>query len=315
MAYDGLFSILDEKYITSINELPNSSSSDLKPDENWSTQGTISGWVDIVGFRQMVREDGIDYVPNDSLDLAIVKYDVTSADLKGKGMSRIPHMDSRWSCYWCEFDNLSHNLIVTHQGNQTVAILNATLNWHETVLNSGTNNVIRYTDTASFTDSEVSPQIYNPYIADVCGNVTEYNNTLFPKTAIYLPTAPNITQATYQYKSEELTHILKWAKVERTEKGVFFVNLTTADFWTKNTDNLHHMSEWVVIPNSSRPDYANLTIMISNLYESRNVENASITRITYKPENTFSLPVLWFLTTIGTFLYLLQFIIKRNLHV
>lgn len=66
LAYDGLFSILDEKYITSINELPNSSSSDLKPDENWSTQGTISGWVDIVGFRQMVREDGINYVPNDS---------------------------------------------------------------------------------------------------------------------------------------------------------------------------------------------------------------------------------------------------------
>ncbi len=192
MAYDGLFSILDEKYITSINELPNSSLADLKPDENWSTQGTISGWVDIVGFRQMIREDGINYVPNDSLDLVIVKYDVTYVDLKGKGMSRIPHMDSRWSCYWCEFDNLSKNLTITQQGNQTVAILNATLKWHETVQNSGNSQMIRYTDYATFTDSEVSPQIYNPYIADLSANITEYNNTVLPKTTVLLPNSPNM---------------------------------------------------------------------------------------------------------------------------
>ncbi len=252
---------------------------------------------------------------NDSLDLAIVKYDVTSVDLKGKGMSRIPHMDSRWSCYWCEFDNLSKNLTIMRQGNQTVAILNATLRWHETVLNSGGQKRINYVDTASFIDSETSPQIYDPYIADVSANITEYNNTLFPKTAIYLPTAPNITQVTYRYKSEELTHILKWAHVERTEKGVYFVNMIDTDFWTANTDNLHHINQWVVIPNSSRPDYQNLTIEVSNLYESRNVENASINRITFKAENTFSSPLLWFITTIGTFLYLLRFIIQRSLHV
>ncbi len=284
MAYDGLFSILDEKYIISINELPNSSSSDLKPDTTWNTQGLISGWIDIVGFRQMVRDDGINYVPGNPLDFVIVDYNAENVDVShGTGISRVPQMDYRYVCYWCEADSLEKNVTITKDNNnKIIAFLNVTFRWHETIENSGGSQRIDYVDTASFTDTETSPQIYNPYIADLSVNITEYNNTLYPKTAIYLPNAPNITKITYRYKGEELTHILKWAKVEKTEKGVYFVNLIETDFWTANTDNLHHINQWVVIPNSSRPDYANLTIMISNLYESRNVENASITRITYK---------------------------------
>ncbi len=309
MAYDGLFSILDEKYITSIDELPNSSSSDLKPDENWQASGNIRGWIDIVGYYQMVREHGINYVPGNPTDNVIVRYDVSIEELR----SRV--VWAGYWCYWCAADSLEKTIDVRQEGNQTIAILSVTFRWHETITNSGSQQIINYIDTASFQDLEASPEIYNPYIADISANITEYNNTIVPKTTIYLPNAPNITQVIYRYKSEELTHILKWAKVERTEKGVYFVNLIDTDFWTANTDNLHHINQWVVIPNSSRPDYANLTITVSNLYESRTVENASINRITYKPENTFSSPLLWFIATIATFLYVLNFVIRRSLNV
>lgn len=61
----GIFYILDEKFIDNINELPDSAGN---PDKHIQKSGNIEGWIDIVGFNKMMRENGLDYVPGNPVD-------------------------------------------------------------------------------------------------------------------------------------------------------------------------------------------------------------------------------------------------------
>lgn len=76
----GIFYILDEKFINNISELPYSAGT---PETNWRASGYIHAWIDITGFRQMSRDNGIDYIPGRPADLAIVQYDAKAADVPG----------------------------------------------------------------------------------------------------------------------------------------------------------------------------------------------------------------------------------------
>ena len=70
----GIFYILDEKFIDNISELPESTN--ITSDKAiQGTDGSLVGWIDIVGFRNMTHEDGVDYVPGTPADNAIVRGD------------------------------------------------------------------------------------------------------------------------------------------------------------------------------------------------------------------------------------------------
>jgi len=165
----------------------------------------------------------------------------------------------------------------------------------------------------TISDSESAPFIY-PSIQSGSVNTTEFNNSFNPKTIISLNISGNISKVTYRYNNETLTHYLSQGHVEQTAKGVYFLNLTKMDIWTANTKSLQPFNTWVIIPNTSRLDYSQLSIEISNPYETRTIptENYFYERITYNSGSTFSDPLFMFVSMLATFFLLSIIVIRRT---
>jgi hypothetical protein len=142
----GILEDINRTYIHSINELPYSSGT---PEKNIQISGHISGWVDIVGFRQMIRDKGIDYVPGSPADYAIVQYD-SWANL---------------DCEGCSLDSLTKRISVSVSGNRTLAALSVVLKYSRTVCSGGEDGSVScstsyYSESATFLDSEESPSLF-----------------------------------------------------------------------------------------------------------------------------------------------------------
>jgi hypothetical protein len=123
----GILEDINKTYIHSINELPYSAGI---PEKSIQKSGHISGWVDIVGFKQMVRDKGIDYVLGSPADYAIVQYDAWA------------NLD----CEGCSLESLTKSIAVSTSGNQTVAALSAELKYSQTLCSGGL-SIIRKTQT------------------------------------------------------------------------------------------------------------------------------------------------------------------------
>jgi hypothetical protein len=112
----GLLDMLNDSYIDSVYELPDSSGS---PAINWQQSGNIRAWVDIVGFKNMAYIDGSYYVPGRPADYSIVQYEAKSVYL----------------CGWCVLVSLSKTVSVYDKGNNTIAVLNVRLRYNEVITN------------------------------------------------------------------------------------------------------------------------------------------------------------------------------------
>ncbi|MDP3104467.1 MAG: hypothetical protein Q8M95_07655 [Candidatus Methanoperedens sp.] len=261
-AEDGIFTT-DQKYIDNIRDLPYFEGI---PDKTMQNENYINAYIDIVGFHAMVREDGIDYVQQFPDMLALVRKNAT-----GNPPGAV--------------DDITSKLTFDQNGTFLVAILDVKMKWKKEYCEGGC-WYESYTESASFQDSEVSPLVY-PTMKNRFVTITEYNNTIAPKTTISINTS-GISKVSYRYGNEELTHYLKRGHVDRTAKGVYFLNLTKCDCWTNNTKNLQHLGDLAVIPNTSRPDYSQLRVDISNPYTSMVVDDFLIERISYTEGNMFS---------------------------
>ncbi len=274
----GIFGILNEKFIDSINELPHS---DGVPDMNVQHNKYIEGWVDIVGFRQMIQEDGVDYVPGNPADYAIVQYNAWD------------NVD----CFGCGVDSFKKNLRVSTVGNQTVASLDIQLIWYEWVsCGEDCSKKIYHLETATFQDFEKSPQTYNMKIDNLSVYIVEYNNSINPKIGIEVIEPASISKLTIKYDNNVAEHYLKAAYVDQTRKGVYFANMSYIDFWKLNGTNITRIDNHVLLNiNLTQVDYKRLNISASTPYETMyaDPESYNITRLDYKPETILWNPVLF----------------------
>ena len=282
-----IFSILDEQYITDISELPYSSGN---PDKNIQKQGHIEAWIDIVGFKNLTKENGIYFINRDASSLAIVQYD---AKYKIDGV----------------LDSFSKSYTLSQSGDNLIASLTVVLKWH--VICCGEDGCWvcgRYEETKTFQDTEVAPE--QCPIVEYIMNITEYNNSVNPRTVINLSTS-NLSSVNYMYKKESIKNYLKNARVEKTAKGIYFANLSSTNIWTGGTDSFHQMNYNVIIRDTADPDYDNLSILASNIYETKKVTNYSIVRDTYTIERSFS-PIFIIVATIFSIMFgILYYTAKR----
>lgn len=162
----GIFSILNETFIGDIKELPYSAG---VPDQNIQSSGYIKGWIDIVGFKQMASENGVDYVPGRPEDYSIVQYDAWA----------------KVDCSNCGVEFLQKSTSVSASGDSTIARLNVELVWYQ-IVSCGMRYTRKeyYTEIATFEDLEKSPITYVSLSKDLSIYIIEYNNSLFPQTGI-----------------------------------------------------------------------------------------------------------------------------------
>lgn len=262
-----IFDIMDEKYITDISELPYSSGN---PEINWQKQGHIEAWIDIVGFKNLSKENGTFYISGDPENLSIVQ----------NGAQGV------FSCEICGY-NIKKTVQTSTSGANTVATLSIKMIWYSKHCGKNGCTCVEHIEFAMFNDVEKSPEqfdrVLNPQV-----NITEYNNSVNPRTEIQLTlNSPALAFINYTYNGNYIINYKMSAHVEKTPKDVYFANVSAANIWTDGTGSLRQMNDNVIIPGTADPDYHNLTIQASSLYKT---ENASFTivRDTYKFERSFS---------------------------
>jgi hypothetical protein len=283
-ADNGIFYILDEKFIDNISELPDSTGN---PDKQIQTSGNIEAWIDIIGFNKMTRENELDYIPGNPEDHVIIQYDA-----KGTQSGT--------------FDSIEKTISFTQSGNNLTAVLNVKLKWHTQYCdNKGCFINGRFTETAAFQDTELSPNTYPPFQEDLRANLTQYNNSLYENLGIRIVNISGLNKYTIQYEDNIATYRIKKAHVEQTTKGVYFANVTPAEFLELKGKNISRYGKTILLNgNLSKMSPGDIKITGSNLYETKTADssqvNFNITRLEFKPEKELENPVMmWFMSVMA----------------
>ncbi len=289
-AQDNIFDVLNEQYITQISELPYSPGN---PTVEWRQQGHIRAWIDIVGFRNMTKVGQEYFIQGEPADAAMVQYGMDH-DIKEN------------------FDSIAGTITHTQSGNNLIAQLTVVLKWHVWCRTKTSSWICgRPSETKVFQDVEISPKQYN--IGNHTIHITEYNNSVNPRTEIKLSSSYDFIN--YTYNGNHINNYQKIAHVEKTAKGIYFANMSSANIWTAGTGSLRQMNDRVIIPGTANPDYKNLTIQASSIYETKAlpISDKVITRDTYSIKRAFSGLYISLIIVFSIMFGTLYFTAKRTL--
>ncbi len=266
-----LFAILDEKYITNISELPFFQGN---PDRVLQSSANINCWIDITGFRGMIRE-GDDFFINDLPDhAAIVQYDVS-----GSPPGYV--------------DDLSKELTIYQDGANTIASLHVEMRWHKVQCDENSCWNVYFSNEATFQDIEESPRQYIPIGKQPEVKLTQYNTSVYENIGISIQAPEGLAALTVSYNDSSITHIKKIAHVETTGKGVYFANISNVDYWNVQGSNISHSGNMITMSgNLSKMDLNMLNITGNTLYESISADEYNLTRKEFTPEAEMQNPVL-----------------------
>lgn len=288
------------------------------PDNNIQASEHIRGWVDIIGYKNMICIDGEYYVPVLQADQVIVKCEVWD-ELLGFNDNldwvRAPNEEVAPYPQTTIIGNVAHTMVNIH------------LLWHRSTQRSrticGLNGCKTYTwiskdyydEYATFTDTTTIPMKfeYNG-IENASIDVVVYNNSISPKTSIQILNLPdNTVSINYTYNNESITHYNFRAIQEYTDKNCPFMNLTPVDIWIDD-DNLSQMNGFVIIP-SMNFSSDNLSVVISDPYKSYELTNITVHEIKWHGiKDTFSSFFFLFITICGIFIIGVYVQLRRLLY-
>jgi hypothetical protein len=289
----GIFYILDEKFIDNINELPFSAGT---PDKIMQSSNNINVWIDITGFNAMSREDGVDYIFDLPESVALVQYEAYGSPPGS-------------------IDRITPTLSVSQSGDLTIAVLSVVMAWHE--YRSCGKDECRYdhTNSASFQDSEISPRQYKPISGELKINITQYNNSLYENIGFSIVNISGLNKYTIQYEDNIATYRLKKAHVEQTAKGVYFANVTPAEFLDLKGKNISRYGKMILLNgNLSKMSPGDIKITGLNLYETKTADSSqfNITRLEFKPEKELENSVMmWFMSVMAVMVGGIYFYARR----
>ncbi len=287
-ASSGIFSILDDSYIQTVSELPYSAGT---PDKNIQSSGHIRGWIDIVGFHDVARMNGIDYINGSPADKAIIQYDAWGVDVS--------------------VDSVTSNYVVSLSGNNTNAKMDVILKWHyyyscncnKKGCSTCRKDVVEY---ATFYDDEKSPaKIENNHI-DIKVIVRERNFTIINTTDISIEIDDSVYDR-YLIKTDYgfYEKINRMWHVEKTAKDVNYANETKLDIF--KSENISHSQNIIVVENNN----TNFSAAASGFYFSTNKTNITkVYELSNPTEQFFCGDLLGFLAVLLCFGVFYKYIMR-----
>lgn len=286
-----IFDILNEPYIDSINELPYSIGN---PSVNWQQSTNIKGWIDIVGWNNLSKDNTTYFIQGSPDTQAIVQYNAYGTQ---RGF----------------FDSIDNKISYSQSNNQLTAILHVTLNWHTISCDENSCWIVRHQDSADFSDSEVIP-MQAEFIPEIPVEITEYYHPIEPKVALWA-NQQNLSKITVSYNGNSITHKSAIYHVEQTEKGIYYANKTKIDSWGAKGQGVTRFGNSVIInENPINISYGDVNVTISNLYDSQraNISSFNISKVTFEPEKTVYNPLLFgFLGIFGIFMGSSYYLIRQ----
>lgn len=233
------------------------------PNKTISSGGNMEAWLDIVGWFNMSRINGTDYIYGDPANQSITEYNAVDTLGWNDNKDWIKH-------------ELSHDVV-----NDTLIVQdNITMLWHhsEEKTTSAGHTYIQKTYYYSYLtiyDSEIIPKQYVYDGQNIEALITFYNNSINPKSVIFLPEKLGLYFIEYTYKNESVHEDLMTGYVEKNSKGIEFVNFTDNTMWSDPEGNLSHIGVCAVVKGGNFT-LNNLSINIHTPYEQMNVSNYNL---------------------------------------
>lgn len=198
------------------------------PDQAVQSSGNIKGWIDVVGFRDVVKMGGIDYINGSPSDKAMVQY-------ASWAVITVPICSS----------SIQNSMTKTISGSNTVASLSVKLVWESKHCGRSGCTCVEHTEFTTFSDSEPSPI---QYPAPDCINLTihEYSN----KKVIYFNKSKWITGYNLTTRNGSVSEI-KAGNLEHTSKDVPYVNFTAPQVITNLSGKMNRFGDGYMMENAS----------------------------------------------------------------
>ena len=279
--YDGIFRILDERYVENVADLPPSNPAPdktLNPSLEWldeycnddeTSRNCPFGWLDIVGFTNMVRIGDAYYIQGDPADAAIIQYE-THVLING-----------RYYLKGWEYDlqkEVSDGMLIARLRAKAI-LCQRSWDGYESCAN----------ETFELSDSEPAPRTY-PSLSEPQVIVTQYNNSLYENIGIKI-LGGNYTKITFGYQDKQAVRTTETLHVENTSKGIVYGNMTMLDQWKiEGTGISRFYNEILMDGNLSKMDINEFDIRVYNPYTSRKAdpENFTIQREEFAPHKIMS---------------------------
>lgn len=246
-----------------------------EPNKSVQSHQHIRGWIDIVGFNQTIRINGIEYCNQSE---PVIEYKLWDSGL-----------------FWNNnFDwiKVTDKRIFT-EDNSTIVELDIHLKWHKSVLKTTANGgkYIKKTYHHEYmtlsTSAEAPLQFQNNTVTTV--SITIYNNTINPHVDIYVPVYNTTTKTVYTYGGETITR--------RTLSGISAVgavNFTECLYWEDDSKIFAYKNDVAVLKNmnESEFDLSKLSITMHDPYEIQQIHDFNLSTVEFDSNKPFNSPVV-----------------------
>lgn len=299
-AYDGIFAVLNETYVSDVTELPvitnlsltNNYSVTYLQDTEGYWLGTLGGNVEIMGFKNVAKINSIDYINTSIEKSAIINHSVWYS--------------FREKCGPCYLISMKENILLRRTDGNVTAWLNVTMQWNQThwvYCGDGcwypvNETHINYLNTS---DSKLAPIHYDSDLQNTTVQLTQYNNSLYENVGIKIQ--GNYTKFTFTYQDKSVIRTLALLHVENNSQGVIFGNLTQADLWEVNGTGISHFYDEILLNgNITKMNVSDFNIQVYDVFGNikLNSSNYTVQRIEFAPYKSFSGLFLAVVGTVGT---------------
>lgn len=230
----GLLEELNGTYVTDVSKLPHYSESELHPYIEMTTSGHLQGWIDIVGFEDMANISGTLYINGDPAANAVVR-----------GSARIQSYPDGVNT------ELTQEISVKQVGVSIIAILHAVLKW-DTVSCDENGCWISgsFTETHDWIDSEISPQQFT-FPGPQNMTIEQYPGFAPVSLIRFDNISDSIIFFNITTRNGSVEHLLNIGKVELTEKGIPYMNVTPFSVWRKQGKGIYHQGSDAIMDNET----------------------------------------------------------------
>jgi len=266
---------------------------------NQKSSKSFDADIDIYGWKNMTRINNTDYINGNITDNVYCFLYIKSRVGKNDTIDRIEkEIDISID------DDIIEDLITINY--------NLTFFWHSSeLMHTETGkyyNKKYYTEKITgIKDHEVIPHNFSKFDVENCqAFITFYNNSIRPKTVIFLPKPDGSIYVEYKYKNESIKQNILTGHVEHNKNGIEFVNFTENFGWSKNDGNLSHVGKNAVIKGSNF-SIDDFQIIAQTPYEKINITNYSTKKIlVFNNKNPYHyVVIIIFVIVIVTLIFLI----------
>lgn len=229
LASGGLLQDIQDNYVEDVYTLPAAQEAPLI---QWQQAEHVKGWIHILGFKELARINGQDYVNGDPSKLAIIRGSAEVKDIPGI------------------FDSLDKTITAERipATKEVKAILHTVLKWHtEACDKKGCFVNGRFSEDHDFNTIVPSPEIFTPSVEEIHVIDLAYNHSQITQLRLDIQTSPLITHYIVTTPNGSIKRRLQIGQIDSNAYGIPFANFSGFETWNITGTGITNQGDVIVL--------------------------------------------------------------------